>query len=172
MPNGKPGSLHWTPQETQPVLDQIEYVDHLIQTDLKRKLQNPPGLFVWAIESNLGVPHAFETSQRRAARERANEAVLEAERRQYGLRAEYDQFTQVEVDRMITEQYPGSKWDEAIRVKLKAMRKEQPELFSRLPEATQREMVAESIRAGLRETAVPSFEVWTGRDRQMPLFRA
>ena len=38
---------------------------------ISRKLQNPPGFYVWMIESNLGVPVGFETSSRRKARELA-----------------------------------------------------------------------------------------------------
>ena len=157
--------------DTQSVMDQIEYVDHLIRVDQKKKkLQNPPGLYVWAIESNLGVPNTFETSGRRANAVRATEAIQESQRRQWELREAYEVFTQTEVDRLIGDQYAGNKWEDAVRAKLKGMKREQPDLFSRLPEITQREVVVQSIRAALRESAIPTFEVWSGKNSQMPLF--
>ena len=156
--------------DTQSVMDQIEYVDHLIRIDQKRKLQNPPGLYVWAIESNLGVPKTFETSARRANADRVTEAIQESQRREWELREAYEAFTQTEVDRLIDDQYGGNKWEDAVRAKLKAMKREQPELFSRLPEITQREVVVQSIRAALRESAIPTFEAWSSKNRQIPLF--
>lgn len=156
--------------DTQPVMDQVEYIDHLVRTDRRGKVQNPPGLYVWAIESNLGVPDTFETSSQRAHRARAAEALQETQRHEWELRQEYERFTHTEVDRLVAEHYPADKWDEAIKGKLKALRRDQPELFSRLPEPTRLEIAVHSLRASLRDSHVVNFESWSGRDRQMGLF--
>src|SRR5882757_846145 len=57
--------------DDQPVLDQIEYADYLIQQDRrgKGKISNPAGFFIWAIENNLAVAETFETSRKRRLRE-------------------------------------------------------------------------------------------------------
>ena len=55
--------------DDQPVSDQIEYAEHLIQQDRRGrgKIANPAGFLVWAIENNLSVPPDFETTRKRAA---------------------------------------------------------------------------------------------------------
>jgi hypothetical protein len=52
--------------DQQPVLDQIEYAEHLIAQDRRGrgKITNPAGFLIWAIESNLSVPVDFQTSRR------------------------------------------------------------------------------------------------------------
>ena len=57
--------------DDQPVLDQVEYAEHLIHQDRRGrgKISNPAGFFIWAIESNLSVPAEFETSRKRRIRE-------------------------------------------------------------------------------------------------------
>jgi hypothetical protein len=56
--------------DEQPVFDQIEYAEYLIQQDHRgrAKISNPAGFIIWAIENNLSVPAEFETSRKRRLR--------------------------------------------------------------------------------------------------------
>ena len=52
------------------VMDQIEYVDHIIGSAEAGKFKNPPGFYIHMIfENNVFVPSWFETSRRRRLRE-------------------------------------------------------------------------------------------------------
>src|ERR1044071_7913365 len=57
--------------DEQPVSDQIEYAEYLIQQDRRGrgKIANPAGFFIWAVESNIAVPQSFETTAKRSWRE-------------------------------------------------------------------------------------------------------
>src|SRR5262245_40071638 len=57
--------------DEQPVSDQIEYAESLIQQDRRGRLKisNPAGFFIWAIENNISVPAEFDTSRKRQLRE-------------------------------------------------------------------------------------------------------
>jgi len=47
--------------DDQPVIDQVEYAEHLIQQDRRGrgKISNPAGFFIWAIESNASLSQEF-----------------------------------------------------------------------------------------------------------------
>lgn len=156
--------------DTQPVMDQIEYADQFIASDRRGKLQNPPGYYIWVIESNLGVPETFETSSRRKKREQAAQARCEAEVHQYQLREEYERFCEQEVNRLLAENYPDQQLQEAIKGKMKTYRREQPEWFSRLQESTRIEVALNSLKAQIRDAQIASFEVWSKRDQQIRLY--
>src|SRR5579872_4834646 len=57
--------------DEQPVSDQIEYAEYLIQQDRRGRLKisNTAGFLVWAIENNLSVPVEFDTSRKKRVRE-------------------------------------------------------------------------------------------------------
>ena len=61
----------------QPVLDQIEYVDAIIQQS-RGKIRNPQGLYISRLQDNLPNPPTFETSQARQTRLRAESAREQA----------------------------------------------------------------------------------------------
>jgi hypothetical protein len=63
--------------EHQPVLDQLEYGDHLIKTT---SINNPPGFYLYLLKENITVPEDFETSRKRQLRE---ESHAEQERTNY-----------------------------------------------------------------------------------------
>lgn len=157
--------------DTQPVADQIEYVDFLMQTERRGKWQNPAGFFVWAIENNLGVPEAFETSRRRKLREEQEAGEHEAELRRLKLREDYDEFCRYEVKRKMESLYPASRLEDAIREKVKQIRREQPDWFARMPESMKRETAIGMLEAEVRERGhLPSFEQWSKQDLQMRMF--
>jgi hypothetical protein len=159
--------------EDQPVSDQIEYADHLIQQDQRArgKIVNPPGFFVWAIENNLSVPGAFETSRKRRLRE-TQEQVTNAEHfRTLQLKNEFDEYCQHEVSNHIQSGYPAERLETALREQMKTIRREQPEWFGRVPDAIRLEVAMSRLRAAIKQSLdLPEFEEWRTIQGQRPLF--
>jgi hypothetical protein len=159
--------------DDQPVSDQIEYAEHLIQQDQRArgKIVNPPGFFVWAIENNLSVPGAFETSRKRRLRE-TQEQVANAEHfRALQLKNEFDEYCQQEVSNHIQSDYPGERLEAALREQMKTIRREQPEWFGRVPDAIRLEVAMSRLRAAIKQSLdLPEFEEWRTIQGQRPLF--
>jgi len=54
---------------------------------------------------------------------------------------------------------------------MKAIKREQPEWFGRIPEATRREVALGRLKSSIREGLnLPTFERWSKRDLQQRLF--
>jgi hypothetical protein len=158
--------------DDQPVLDQIEYTEHLIQQDRRNrgKIANPAGLYIWAIENNIAVPSAFETSRKRQLREVRQQADNEQRLRRLELENEYEQFCQDQILRRLEADYPADVLESAIQEQMKAVRREQPEWFRRIPDATRREIASGRLRSAVRDKLnLPTFEQWS-RKRQNTLF--
>jgi hypothetical protein len=156
--------------DTQPVAEQIEYIDAMVQSG-RGKFQNPPGFYVWAVENNLGVPASFETERMRKLRQDRESALHEAEVRRLRLMEDYEEFRRVETRRKVAALYPGHKLDDAVRERVKQIRREQPEWHSRMTDEMRREAAMGMIEADVRERAqLPSFEQWSKRDLQMRMF--
>jgi hypothetical protein len=160
--------------EFQPVQDQIEYAEHLIQQDLKgrKKIANPAGFFVWAIESNLSIPEDFETSRKRALRETREVSEGEQKLRTLQLQEAYEEFCNGEVLRRLEAGYTTDQLEVAVGEQFKLLHREQP-WMERLPEATRREVAIGRLRTLIRETLnLPTFERWSKTDAQQWLFPA
>jgi hypothetical protein len=159
--------------DTQPVLDQIEYADHLIQQDQRQrsKISNPAGFTIWAIESNLAVPSQFETSRKRALREgREHEAQTERLRTLEFL-ADYERECEFQVRQYIARRYPGELLDNALHEETRRIRRAQPAWFDRAPKETRREVALARLEAAVRESLnFPSFDQWRQNQLQRPLF--
>ena len=146
--------------ETQPVIDQIEYAEHLIQQDSKsrRKIINPAGFYLWAIESNLSVPDHFETTRKRRIHQASTRLDGDVELRALRLRQEYDEFCHLEIRHKIENSYSAEQMDAAVRDELKLLRKEQPEWFQRMSDAMRHDLAMSRIRTKVREGLdLPSF---------------
>jgi Replication initiator protein A len=158
--------------DQQPVLDQIEYAEHLIAQDRRGrgKITNPAGFLIWAIESNLSVPVDFQTSRKKQLREAQEQAEVEQQLRILRLQDQYEQFCLEETDRCI-QAYDKDRLEAALREQMRIVRREQPEWFGRIPEATQKEVALSRLRSTVRETLdLPTFEHWSKRDLQQRLF--
>jgi hypothetical protein len=159
--------------DKQPVLDQIEYADHLIQQDQRQrsKISNPAGFTIWAIESNLAVPSQFETSRKRALREgREHEAQTERLRTLEFL-ADYERECEFQVRQYIARRYPGELLDNALHEETRRIRRAQPAWFDRAPKETRREVALARLEAAVRESLnFPSFDQWRQNQLQRPLF--
>lgn len=159
--------------DEQPVLDQIEYADHLIQQDRRgrSKISNPAGFYIWAIENNLAVPENFETSRKLRLRESREASENEQSYRMLQLEAEYDEFCGEQVRLKLESEYPSERLEAAIREQIKAIKREQPEWYDRALDTARREVALGRIRARIRETlSLPGFERWSKLDLQRKLF--
>jgi hypothetical protein len=159
--------------DEQPVLDQIEYAEHLIQQDQRGrgKISNPAGFLVWAVENNLSIPPDFETSSKRRLREAREEAASDQRLRRMQLHNEYDAYAEQQVSRHLDAQYSAERLEAALREQMKAIRREQPEWFARVPEATRREIAMGRLRSAVRASLpLPAFERWVTLHSQQKLF--
>jgi hypothetical protein len=158
--------------EHQPVLDQIEYAEHLIAQDRKgrSKISNPVGFILWTIEQNLVVPEDFETSERRRCRQAAESEQAEMQWRTVRLEEAYQQFCRDEA-KLRMKEYSEEQLEMALRDHMKVIKREQLEWFSRIPAATQREVAMSRLQTALLEEAsLPSFEAWRKSQSQQSLF--
>ena len=110
----------------------------LIQQDRRGrgKISNPAGFFIWAVENNITVPEGFETSRKRRLREAREQADGEHQYRILQLENDYDEFCQTQVEAQLKSEYPPERLETALREQMKAIKREQPEWFSRVPEYT------------------------------------
>lgn len=156
----------------QPVLDQIEYAEHLIAQDKRgrSKISNPAGFLLWAIEQNLAVPDDFETTTRKRLRAETELQESEARGHQLRLELEYQEFCAGEIARLIAA-YAPERIEAAMREQMKAIEREQPEWFGRIGESTRREVALSRLRTTVADDAnLPSFEMWQKRQPQRKLF--
>ncbi|MEO5953954.1 MAG: replication initiator protein A [Chloroflexia bacterium] len=159
--------------DDQPVMDQIEYADKLIQQDRRArgKISNPAGFFIWAIESNLCVPEDFETSRKRGSREAREKAYTEQSLRTAQLENEYDEYCREQIDLRLESDYAGERLEATLRDQLRVIKREQPEWFMRIPETTRREVALGRLKSTIKESlSLPTFERWSKRDLQRRLF--
>lgn len=156
----------------QPVADQIEYAEHLIKQDRRgrAKISNPAGFIIWAIEQNLVVPADFETTTRRRHRDEADRRESEMQVHRLRLEDEYQDYCRDEVQRVI-EGYSPERLELALREQYKAIKREQPEWFGRIPEVTKREVAMSRLQTSVASEAdLLSFDIWRKRAPQRSLF--
>lgn len=159
--------------DEQPVFDQIEYAEHLIQQDRRGRgrIANPAGFLVWAIENNLSVPPEFETARRRSLLQAAEEAANDQRSRMLQLQSEYDAYTEQQISRHLDTNYSAEHLEAVLRDQMKIIRREQPDWFARVPDSTRREVAMARLRAGVRESLnLPAFERWAAQHPQQKLF--
>jgi len=159
--------------DDQPVSDQIEYAEHLIQQDRRGRgrISNPAGFLIWAIESNLAVPSTFETSTKALLREEKWQSENEQQLRAAQLRNTYEEFCQAEVQKRLDHDYPTERLQNALRDQLKVVRREQSEWFARVPDSIRQEVAMARLLATIREgLSLPAFEQWCKQNAQHRLF--
>jgi hypothetical protein len=159
--------------DDQPVLDQIEYAEHLIQQDQRGrgKIANPAGFIVWAIENNLKVPADFETQLKKSVRAVQDHSSRDEHARRLELRLAYDEYCEKEVGKRIAAEFPGEQLDQALVEHLKIIRREQADWFGRVNETIRREVAMTRLRATVRSRlSLSSFEEWLSRHAQVSLF--
>ena len=157
----------------QPVMDQIEYADHLIAQDKRDrgKIANPAGFYIWAIEQNLYVPETFQTSSRSGRHATQEEMQNDHQKRMLKFHLEYEEFCNTEARKKLDTQYPADQRETALKDQMKLLRREQPEWFTRVPESTRREVAAGRLFATIKaQMKLPSFDQWLAQERQLRIF--
>jgi hypothetical protein len=159
--------------DDQPVLDQIEYAEYLVLQDRRARgrISNPAGFVIWAVENNLAVPAEFETSRKRRLREAQEQTESEHRFRMIQLQNDYEEFCQGEIKRRLEADYPSERLNSVLKEQMKAIKREQPEWFSRIPDSTKREIALSRFKSTLRDILnLPSFEDWSKHNLQERLF--
>ena len=108
--------------DEQPVSDQIEYAESLILQDRRSrgKIANPAGFIVWAIENNLSVPAAFETSRKRSLREAQEQAANDERFQLLQLKNEYDEHCEQQTRNQLESDYPADRLEAALGAQMKS----------------------------------------------------
>lgn len=159
--------------DEQPVSDQIEYADHLIQQDRRGrgKIFNPTGFYIWSIENDLAVPAEFETARKRQLREAQQQADTEQRIRMLQLEQEYEDFCYDQVQKKLESDYPADRLEHALLEQIKFIKREQPEWFARIAERTRREVALGRLKSIVRDSlTLPNFQRWSRLDLQQRLF--
>ena len=148
----------------QPVMDQIEYIDSIIQ---RGRIENPPGFYVSMLKENIPVPDCFETSARRTARQAREREYFEKQTLEFEQTSRYEEYLRTELDRHIAEVLG----DEQFSVLVKACLPECKKKYPNVPQPTLIEIAESSVRCDLRQALpVLSFDEVIHGDRQSTLF--
>ncbi len=160
-------------REGQEVLDQLEYVDHLIASE-PRKFTSPPGFYIYFLTDNVLVPPNFETSRKRKNREAMQAAVQEETLKRLELEITYEQYQAVELDRFIETQLSQAEVDEITKRK-RASIQTVFKNFALMPPSTQQTMLWGAVKAEVRpRVRLQSFQEFcqARSSDQMSLFSA
>lgn len=114
--------------DDQPVADQIEWGDHLIQTSRSGTFRNPAGFYVYLLRNAILPPKEFETTRRRDTRQQLLTSVSSASLENLQLENEYAEYRLHNVETTRQRKYPG----ELLRRKIAELR---AEICSQTPEA-------------------------------------
>ena len=135
----------------QAAMDQLEYVDGLVAKDQRRKLDNPPGLYVLYVRDNMAPPASFPTSRTRRLHEQARQEKETQQARTAQLKLEYDTACATELDRYIREELSAEQSQQL----LEKHRSQYRNRFSRMSEAQIEELAASAVRMEVTETRNP-----------------
>jgi len=152
------------------IQDTAEYVSSLVQSENSKKIQNPAGLLIYHLESEIPVPAPFVTSRQRKAAENARRERSHFEQQRLSTELAYISWAEEQVGRELKARFPG----EALDVRLSeivAQRVKTDAFFKRVnPEqrtTIARQVLAKEIR---EELVLPSLEQWTRTHSQGLLF--
>lgn len=150
---------------SQPVLDQIEYVDSLVSSG--RIDKNPPGFYVTFLRNNEPIPEGFESAARRQARETEQRDNDQQYFRRLALENAYLEYCHAEIDRHIERNLPPAEYDALLRARLAATAKQYP----KAPPEVAAELARTAVRHEIRQAlALDTLEAFQARQEQMKLF--
>jgi hypothetical protein len=112
------------------VLDQLEWGDHLISKAPKGKYENPPGFYVYLVQSNVFVPSSFETKRRQQVRQEAHEAEEARRLIRCQLEDDYSNYVEGELDRYIEESLSKGEHQDLFTAKKQELTKQYPYIDS------------------------------------------
>lgn len=111
--------------DSQQVLDQLEWGDHLV-SQAPGNFRNPPGFYIHLLKENITVPEDFETSRKRRLREESRTKRAREEHERMKQEQAYNEYLSGEVDRYIAAEQRRLEFEElaeAQRAKLLANHK-------------------------------------------------
>jgi hypothetical protein len=91
--------------DTQTVLDQLEYGDHIVMTAESGRIRNPPGFYIYLIKDKIMPPDSFLTSRAKKVMEEAKEARAKEAHEEARLELEYYEFVNTQVDEYLKATY-------------------------------------------------------------------
>lgn len=143
------------------VLDQLEWGDHLIQSQ-PGQIKNPPGFYIHLIIEKIPPLETFETSRRRKERDAARAADTEAHHRRVQLEEDYRTYRAAEIERHIAAHVKPADLEELIAGRVSQRRNEA--WSKNLPLQTIREIAERDARSAIAEK-IPllSFEEFTAK---------
>jgi hypothetical protein len=126
----------------QAILDQIEYVDSIVAKDKRRKLDNPPGLYIVYIRDNIVPPPNFWSSRKAGLYEEAQQSKNVTAANNARLELEYDQYRTSEVERFIAEEMSSIDYQAVMEVH----RKQNQGLFKSMTSAQLETLTEATVR--------------------------
>jgi hypothetical protein len=87
-------------QEGQQAIDQLEWGDHLIQSQ-PGKYKNTAGFYIYLLTENISPPPSFETSRQRKVRQEASAAAEAEQLQRMELEEEYEAYRNQQVEEFI-----------------------------------------------------------------------
>ncbi len=94
----------------QELIDQLEYLDHIIAQAPRGKFHNPSGFYVKFIEDNAPVPDIFWSSRRQRLHDEAEQAKNTESARQAQLEIAYEEYQTAEIKRFISDVLPAQEY--------------------------------------------------------------
>jgi hypothetical protein len=139
-----------TNTDSQVILDQLEWGDHLI-ANARSPIVNPPGFYIHLLQGKIMPPEDFETSRKRKAREAARAAETKANLEQLELEEAYRSYRAATVKDHIATRMPPEDVERLIDSNVSKRRNEQwsknlpPQTIREIAECDVRQAIAESL---------------------------
>jgi hypothetical protein len=146
----------------QEILDQLEYVDRMVQQDTRRRIENPPGLYVMYVRDNITPPENFAGSRKKKLVEQARQQKTAAEARDARLRLDYEAFCTAEITRFIENELPAADY----QAMFDRHRQQNRQLLRHFSESELDELTHGTVRSQVREQQlanVPAFNEFIQR---------
>jgi len=149
----------------QPILDQLEWGDHLISRGSVSNFRNPPGFYLYLVKGNVTVPDTFETSRRRKLREEAQAARAQAEVERFALEQSYEDYCRQEIDQYIATTLSEVEHQQLIEAKKQDLLK-QYRWTSTCPPETLNQLARGAARSEIKKRiAFTTFEAFCEEER-------
>lgn len=157
--------------EAPALTELVEYAGHLVKRE-GRKIGNPAGFLIYAIESRLPVPADFTLA--RAAQAKEAEQTQTAQNAQSAAASRpdlsYVEYVERQLDEELAARFPGAALEKRIQKTISNQVRGDAQFRAMAP-AAQQTLAREALRQEIRESGVLlSFEQWCESAVQMNLF--
>lgn len=144
------------------VIDFVEYASYLIKQDKSHKIQNPAGFVIYLLTGGITIPSDFVTSRKR------KQAAVEQQL--LSLQNEYEAMINKEIEREITERFPGKLLHDKVK-EILGQRSPADQEFDRMFPVQSFRIAKDLIGMELKESlSLPNFEDWHLSQLQPGLF--